>query len=289
MGAISLHLPMILAKSRQENKDFYEVLDYYLEIIRKLHIKTYNYLGEKVAATNPIMFMQGGLLGGNLKATDKIEPLLKPMTMSFGITALNELQTLYNGKSLVEDQSFALEVMEYINNKINEFKKEDGILYAVYGTPAESLCGLQVKQFREKYGIIKGVSDKLYVSNSFHCGVWEDITTIEKQDIESKFWNLFNGGKIQYCKYPIDYNTKAMKTIVRRAMKYGFYEGINMSLSYCEDCGHEELNMDECPMCHSKMITKIDRMNGYLGYTRIKGKTRYNEAKNAEIKDRISM
>ena len=91
------------------------------------------------------------------------------MTASFGITALNELQELYNGKSIAEDGQFALDVLKYINRKVNEFKEKDGYLYAIYGTPAESLCGLQVEQFRKMYGIVKGVSDRPYVSNSFHC------------------------------------------------------------------------------------------------------------------------
>lgn len=289
LGAISLHLPMILAKARQENKNFYEVLDYYLELIRKLHIKTYEYIGEKKASTNPLAYCMGGFYGGHLQPNDKIKPMLKPMTMSFGITALNELQELYNGKSLVEDGNFAIEVMEYINKRVNKFKEEDGILYAIYGTPAESLCGLQVEQFRKKYGIIEGVSDRPYVSNSFHCGVWENITPIEKQNLEGRFWNLFNGGKIQYCRYPINYNTEAIRTLVRRAMGMGFYEGINLSLAYCEECGYEELEMDVCPKCGSHLITKIDRMNGYLGYTRVHGDTRYNAAKNAELKERVSM
>ena len=289
MGAISLHLPMILAKAQQENKDFYEVLNYYLELIRNLHKRTYNFLGEKKASTNPIGFMQGGFLGGTLQADEKIKPLLAPMTMSFGITALNELQELYNGKSLVEDGQFAIEVMEYINNKVNEFKEEDKILYAIYGTPAESLCGLQVEQFRKKYGIVEHVSDRPYVSNSFHCHVTEQISPVQKQDLEERFWNLFNGGKIQYCRYPISYNKEAIKTLVRRAMDKGFYEGINLSLAYCESCGYEQLDMDVCPKCGSKNLTKIDRMNGYLGYTRVHGKSRYNEAKVLEIKDRVSM
>ena len=289
LGAISLHLPMILAKARQENKDFYEVLDYYLEMIRNLHKRTYDFFGEKLASTNPLAFTQGGFLGGKLNPNDKIRPILKPCTMSFGITALNELQELYNGKSLVEDGEFALEVMQYINDYVNRIKKEDGILYAIYGTPAESLCGLQIEQFRKKYGIVNGVSDRAYVSNSFHCGVWEDITPIQKQDLEGRFWDYFNGGKIQYCRYPVSYNREAQKTLVRRAMDKGFYEGCNLALSYCEDCGYEQLDMDVCPKCGSENITQIDRMNGYIGYTKIHGKSRYNQAKVIEISERKSM
>lgn len=289
IGAISLHLPMILAKARHESKDFYEVLDYYLNLIRKLHIRTYDYLGEMRASTNPLAYCEGGFYGGHLGIHDKIKPLLKTATASFGITALNELQQLYNKKSLVEDGAFALEVLEYINKKIAEFKEEDQILYAIYGTPAESLTGLQVQQFRAKYGIIENVSDHAYVSNSFHCHVAEEITPIEKQNLEHRFWNLCNGGKIQYVKYPIDYNIDALKTLVRRAMDMGFYEGVNLSLAYCDDCGHQELEMETCPKCGGKNLTKIERMNGYLSYSRVKGDTRLNDAKMAEIAERKSM
>ncbi len=288
-GAISLHLPMILAKARAESRDFYEVLDYYLEMIRNLHIRTLEYLGEMKASTNPLAYCEGGFYGGHLKPNEKIKPLLKYVTVSFGITALNELQRLYNRKSIAEDGQFALEVMEYINKKTEEFKEQDGILYAIYGTPAESLCGLQVTQFRKKYGIVPNVSDRKYVSNSFHCHVSEDISPIKKQDLEKRFWNMLNGGKIQYVKYPINYNVAAVKTLVRRAMNMGFYEGVNLSLSYCDDCGHEELSMDICPKCGSRNLTKIDRMNGYLSYSRVHGDTRLNSAKMAEIADRKSM
>ncbi|WP_033164135.1 anaerobic ribonucleoside-triphosphate reductase [Clostridium sp. KNHs205] len=289
IGAVSLHLPMILAKANQESKDFYEVLDYYLNLIRRLHIRTYDYLGELRASTNPLAYCEGGFYGGHLGIHDKIKPLLEPATASFGITALNELQQLYNKKSLAEDGSFAIEVLTYINKRINEFKEEDHHLYAIYGTPAESLCGLQVQQFRKKYGIIENVSDREYVSNSFHCHVTEELTPIQKQDLEQRFWDLSNGGKIQYVKYPIDYNMNAIKSLVRRAMDMGFYEGVNLSLAYCDDCGHQELEMDVCPKCGSSNLTKIDRMNGYLSYSRVKGDTRLNAAKMAEIKERKSM
>ena len=260
LGVVSLHLPMILAKARRESKDFYEVLDYYLELIRGLHKRTYDYIGELRASVNPVAFCEGGLYGGNLKPTDKIKSILPPMTMSYGITALNELQRLYNGKSIREDGQFALEVMQHINDYTNLIKEEDHILYAIYGTPAESLCGLQIEQFRKIYGIIENVSDKPYVSNSFHCHVSEQMSPIEKQDKEGRFWNLFNGGKIQYCRYNLGYNKEAIKTLILRAMDKGFYEGVNLAMCYCEDCGYQQVEMDVCPKCGSKMITKIDRI-----------------------------
>lgn len=292
IGAVSLHLPMILAKSRRENKDFYEVLDYYLEMIRGVHKRTYDYLGEMKASVNPVMYCMGGFYGGNLQPNQKLKEsptLLPSATASFGFTALNELQELYNGKSIREDGQFALEVLQYINDKIAQFKKEDGHLYAMYGTPAENLCGLQVEQFRKEYGIVEHVSDRPYVSNSFHCHVTEEMSPIEKQDKEGRFWNLANGGKIQYVRYPLGYNREAVKTLVLRAMKKGFYEGVNLSLAYCDDCGYQQLEMDICPKCGSKNLTKIDRMNGYLSYSRVKGDTRLNSAKMAEIAERKSM
>lgn len=306
IGALSLHLPMILAKAQKENRDFYEVLDYYLNMIRNIHCRTYDYIGNMKASTNPVAFCYGGLYGGHLKPNDKIKPLLASATASFGVTTLNELQQQYNKKSIYEDGQFCIEVMEYINAKIAEFKKEDGHLYAVYGTPAENLSGRQVKQYRAIYGIVEGVSDKTYGTNSFHCHVTEKITPIQKQDAEYRFWNYFNGGKIQYCKYNIGYNKQAIRVLVRRAMAMGFYEGINLSLNFCDDCGYEQVDMDiRCPKCGSYHITKIDRMNGYLGFTRIGKETeihqdsagnvivhihsRYNPAKNDEIAERVSM
>ena len=289
IGAVSLHLPMIYMKAKEEGKDFYTVLDYYLEMIRGLHLRTYEYLGEMKASINPLAFCEGGFYGGHLGYNEKIKPALESATASFGITALNELQRLYNGKSIFQDGQFAIEVMEHINEKVAEYKKLDGKVYAIYGTPAESLAEKQVYQFRNKYGIIKDVSDRLYVSNSFHCHVTEDITPIQKQDSEKRFWEMLNGGKIQYVRYPISYNTEAVQTLVERAMDLGFYEGVNLELSYCDDCGHEELNMDVCPKCGSRNLTKISRMNGYLSYSRIKGDTRLNKGKMAEIAERKSM
>lgn len=290
LGAISLHFPMIVAKAKQENKDFYEVLTYYLDMCRDIHKRTFSYLSHKKAGTNPLGFCQGGFYKGNFNPEDEIgEDFLRPMTMSFGITALNEASVLQTGKTIVEDNTFAIEVLKFINEYADKYKVEDQILYAIYGTPAESLCGLQIEQFKKKYGIIKGVSDRPYTTNSFHCGVWENITPIQKQDIEYPMFHLCNGGNIQYCRYPLSYNTEAIKTLVRRAMDMGFYEGVNLQLDYCEKCGHQFIDSDVCPKCGSEDITRIERMNGYLGYSRVNGRTMYADHKLEEFKDRVSM
>ena len=290
LGAISLHFPMIAAKAKKENKDFYDVLTYYLDMTREIHKRTFHYLSHKKAGTNPLGFCQGGFYNGHFDPEQEIgEDFLRPMTMSFGITALNETSVLMTGKGIAEDNSFAIEVLKFINDYADKYKKIDGILYAIYGTPAETLCGLQVTQFRKKYGIIKGVSDRPYTTNSFHCGVWEDISPIQKQDIEYPMFHLCNGGNIQYCRYKLGYNIEAMKVLVRRAMKMGFYEGVNLQLDYCEDCGHQFIDSDTCPKCGSENITRIERMNGYLGYSKVKGRTMYADHKLEEFKDRVSM
>ena len=304
MGAISLHFPMILQKSklqlehlREEGDNqttlddiFFKELTYYCDMIRTIHRKTFDAFARKKAGTNPLAFCQGGIYGGHLDPEQELgREFLRPMTASFGITALNETQFLYNGKSLVEDQSFALKILEFMDAYKKKYTKIDGILYALYGTPAESLCGLQVEQFRKMFGEVKGMTDKPYTSNSFHCAVYEKISPIQKQDIEYKMYHYCTGGAIQYCRYPLGYNIEAMISLVRRAMKMGFYEGVNLQLDYCEDCGHQFIDSDECPKCKSKNLTRIERMNGYLGYSRVNGRSMYADHKLAEFKDRVSM
>lgn len=134
-GAISLNLPMIYEKSKEENKDFFQVLDFYLQMIRNLHKRTYDYIAKFQASNNPLAYTQDGFYKGNLKPQDNIESLLDYVTFSFGITALNELQELYNNKQLDEDNEFAYKTLQYINDFVNKYKKEDRILYAIYSTP----------------------------------------------------------------------------------------------------------------------------------------------------------
>ena len=291
MGAIALNFPMYVAKAKDEGKDFYEVLDYYLELVRRLSQKTIEFLSHKKAGINPLGFCEGGFIGGNKDPEDELGiEFLKPMTISFGVIALNEASVLATGKSIAEDDTWAFEVMQYINKYVDRIKEEDDTLYAIYGVPGETaVCTLR-DCFVKKYGVIKGVSDKPYFTNSFHCAVYEDITPIHKQDSEYRCFHLTNGGNIQYCRYPICYNKDAIRALVKRAMEKGYYEGVNLELNYCLDCGHQWVEGDVCPKCGADNIVQIQRMNGYLGYSKIgKDKSYFHEGKMVEFKDRISM
>ena len=290
MGAISLHFSMIGAKAKKEDKDYFDVLDYYLEMVRNIHKRTIEFLSHKKAGINPLGFCQGGFYGGHLDPDQELGmDFLKPMTISFGIIGLNEASVLMTGKAIHEDNSWAINVLKHINEYVDRIKKEDGILYAIYGTPGESLVATQAQQFKKKYGIIKGVSDHDYVTNSFHCPVYADITPIQKQDIEYPMFHLVNGGQIAYARMRSNYNFKAFKDLTRRAMKLGFYWGNNQQLDWCEDCGHAFIDSDVCPKCGSKHLTRVERMNGYISYASVRGKTMYSDTKLQEFKERISM
>mgnify|MGYP002795216238 CR=1 FL=1 len=297
LGVISMNLPMIYQKARVEEKTFWEVLDYYMEMIRDISKRTVSYLGKLKASCSPLAFCEGGFDGGNLKPDECIAPVLKNSTISYGYGALNELGLIHNGKSLYEDQEFPQKVIKYISDRVDEYKKRDGILYALYGTPGESWLPLACQQMIKKYGEIPGVTDSGYFSNSFHCHVTEDITPIEKMMCEEKFWEYPKGGRIMYCKVPDTNNTKGIIDMVRLAMSKGLYYGVNHSENHCSCCGAhwvgndlEDTDDTPCPECGSSDVIKIRRMNGYLSYTRTKvGKSRFNELKDKEIRERKSM
>lgn len=287
IGAVSLNLPLILAYSLKNNVDFFNVLDVRLETIRNFFKKRYDLIRHTKACTNPMAFMQGGFYKGNLKADDEIGDLVNYMTASFGVTALNELNILATGKTLYQDPWYALTVLKHINDKVEKFKKEDGYLYAVYGTPAENLCGVQAKQYADYTGDHQFGE---YFTNSFHMHVNEPITPFEKQDAEYEMFHLCNGGHIQYVRVTNPENLQALKALILRGMEKGFYQGINFDSAYCEDCGKHSTNvMNKCPHCGSTNLSVISRVCGYLGYTKANGSTRMNDAKLAEIKDRVSM
>lgn len=287
IGAVSLNLPLIWQVAKKENKDFFDILSDRMEVIREFLKKRYDAIRHAKTCTNPMCFTQGGLHNGNLSPDDEIGDLVEYMTASFGITALNELSIIATGKSLKEDSSFANNVVDFINNKIEEFKKEDGYLYALYGTPAESLCGTQAKQYREYTGDNQ-FGD--YFTNSFHLHVSEDVTPFEKQDKECELFHKCNGGHICYVRIDNPSNVVAVRSLIERGMSMGFYQGVNFDAAYCEDCGKHSTNVgNTCPHCGSHNLSVISRVCGYLGYSNVNGKSRMNDAKMSEIADRVSM
>lgn len=293
IGAVSLNIPVIMAVAKQEfgsdwKSKFWSLLDARLETIREFLKKRYDIIRNTKASTNPLAFTQGGFYQGYLKPDDKIGDLVKYMTASFGITALNESTILWNGKSIYEDKSqFANKVVDFILERIEKFKKIDGYLYALYGTPAESLCMKQAQQYKDLTGDSQFGE---YFSNSFHCHVSENITPIEKQDAEFSLFHKVAGGHIQYVRIDNPENLVALKTIIKRGMEMGFYQGVNFERMKCNKCGEESYNTGlKCPHCGSTDTNVIDRVCGYLGYSNLNGQTRMNDGKMCEIRDRVSM
>lgn len=293
IGAVSLNLPLIYKKAKTLHTTFHAELYKQLEIIREFFKKRYDMIRHTKACTNPMCFCQGGQYQGNLKPDEEIGDLVQYMTASFGITALNELSILATGKTIAEDSAFANEVVDFIKDAVDHFKKEDGYLYALYGTPAESLCGTQAKQYHtycQYFGIEDEFEGLEYFTNSFHCHVSEDLTPFEKQDKEFKLFHKINGGHIQYVRVDNPENLKALESMIRRGMYMGFYQGVNFDAAYCEDCGKHSTNVGStCPHCGSHNLSVISRVCGYLGYSNVNGHSRMNDAKMAEIKDRKSM
>ena len=189
-------------------------------------------------------------------------------------------------------------MLRHLKEKLAQFKKEDGHLYAIYGTPAESLCATQARQY-DRFCRDEGVENVFrstehyspeYFTNSFHVNVTEDITPFEKQDREFTDFHLCEGGHIQYVRLDNPENFEAVKAVIRRGMKKGFYQGVNFDSAYRGDCGRHSTNvLFKCPHCGSANLSVISRVCGYLGYSNVNGMSRMNDGKMAEIRNRKSM
>lgn len=272
LGVVSLNLPMIYMKAKTEDKSFFEVLDYYMSIGRNIGKKTAEYLYKFKASCDPLAFMEGGFDGGTLGPDDCIEPVLKKSTISFGYGGLHEITKMHLGKKLSEDSSFAVETLKHINENISRYKEEDGLLWALYGTPGESWLPLACNQFIKEYGKIKGVTSNGFFTNSFHLSVEDDVTPIEKITKESKFFPLSTGGCICHVRIPsiAPEINEGIKAIIRYAMSLGMYQSINHAQNRCTDCGNHWVGDDSlpfeenytCPKCGSTNTIGIRRMNG---------------------------
>lgn len=304
IGAVSLNLPIILKLAQLRHPDswrtdFWRILDERLEFIRAFFKKRYDIIRNQKCSSNPLAFTQGGFYEGTKSPDDRVGDLVRYMTASFGITALDEATYLWSGKRLVEEGGdFSASVLRHLKEKLQTFKEEDGYLYAIYGTPAESLCATQARQY-DRFCADEGVDNVFrhtehyspeYFTNSFHVNVTEDITPFEKQDREFIDFHLCEGGHIQYVRLDNPENFAAVKAVIARGMKKGFYQGVNFDSAYCGDCGQHSTNvLFKCPHCGSQNLSVISRVCGYLGYSNVNGMSRMNDGKMAEIRNRRSM
>ena len=304
IGAVSLNLPIILKLAQLRHPDswrtdFWRILDERLEFIRAFFKKRYDIIRNQKCSSNPLAFTQGGFYEGTKSPDDRVGDLVRYMTASFGITALDEATYLWSGKRLVEEGGdFSASVLRHLKEKLQTFKEEDGYLYAIYGTPAESLCATQARQY-DRFCADEGVDNVFrhtehyspeYFTNSFHVNVTEDITPFEKQDREFIDFHLCEGGHIQYVRLDNPENFAAVKAVIARGMKKGFYQGVNFDSAYCGDCGQHSTNvLFKCPHCGSENLSVISRVCGYLGYSNVNGMSRMNDGKMAEIRNRRSM
>ena len=288
VGVVSLNLPLIYMECSKKKLDFIEEVKKYTQMCIDFLDRRYEQIASMKCSSNPLGFCEGGFVGGNKNPDDLVGDIVNNMGASIGITALNELSVLRNGCELhfcdEEEYRNIVEVVKAIKELVNKNCSNERH-YSLYGTPAESLCGTQCEQFRKRFGIVEGVSDKPYFNNSFHMPVTADISPIEKMNLEYELFHVINGGHIQYVRVDEPENKQAIKKLVKYGMKKGFYQGININCISCEDCGeHFRKHPTVCPKCGSKNILEVGRVCGYKGFM-----NRMNDAKLAEIAERKCM
>jgi ribonucleoside-triphosphate reductase len=286
-GAVTLNTVRYAIEAKGDMDKYFEIFYDNFQKAREVHKIAFESIRKMKASSNPLFFCEGGC-HVRLNPEDTIEEAIKTFTWSFGYIGLTEASYLMTGKAIHEDNSFAIKVLKFLDNLVEKAKEEDGLLYAIYGTPAESLC----KTFRDldykKYGKIEGATDRAYYMNSFHVDVKAEINPIRKQRIEDPMFQLSKGGRITYNEFPNTKNFTAVKQMVDNAMNEGKYFGVNVELDSCNDCGAQgEFKDYVCTKCGSHNITMIDRVCGYVSYRKLNGDTRYNDGKFAEVEDRV--
>ena len=270
---------------------FFHKLDWALDITAKQLCERYNF--QKTALKKQFPLLMGSLWLGseNLKDDDTIEPVINQGTLGIGFIGLAEALIALTGKhhgESEESQQLGLRIITYMRDKANEYSEKFQHNFSVLATPAEGLAGKFTKADRKKFGIIPGITDKEYYTNSNHVPVYYHCTPKHKAEVEAPYHALTTGGHIFYVEIDGDatHNPEAIMAIVDLMDKYNMgYGSVNHNRNRCMDCGFENADEDleECPKCHSHRIDRLQRITGYLVGTT----DRWNSAKLAELKDRV--
>ena len=292
-GVVSINLPQIGIIADGDEEKFWKLLDERLELCKEaLMCRHYALLGTH-SDISPIHWQYGAL--ARLKKGETIDKLLYGgySTISLGYIGIYELTKLMKGVSQTEPEGhdFALKVMKHLNEATQRWKKETNIGFALYGTPAESLCYRFARIDKERFGTIKDVTDKGYYTNSYHVDVREKIDAFSKLKFESEFQSMSKGGAISYVEVPnMRNNLQALEEVVKFIYDNIQYAEFNTKSDYCQVCGYDgemiinDKNEWECPQCGNKDHSKMNVVRRTCGYL---GENFWNVGKTKEIKSRV--
>lgn len=292
-GVVSINLPQIGIIANGNEDKFWQLFDERLNICYEALMCRHKALEGTLSDVSPIHWQYGAI--ARLKKGEMIDKYLHGgySSISLGYIGLYELTYLMTGESQTSGRGkdFAMKVMCHMRDKVNEWKAATNIGFALYGTPAETLCYRFAKIDREKYGVIENVTDKGYYTNSYHVDVRENISAFDKFDIESEFQNISLGGAISYVEIPnVQNNLEALETLVKYIYDNIQYGEFNTKSDYCQECGFDGeiiINGDmewECPQCHNKNHNKLNVTRRTCGYL---GENFWNTGKTSEIKNRV--
>ena len=296
-GVVTINLVDVACSSYKDMDKFWEILDERLELChRALQCRHKRLLGTP-ADIAPILFRYGAI--ARLGKGEVIDPLLFDgySTISLGYAGVSEMCYYMTGLSHTspEGQKFALAVMQKLNDKCAEWKKAENIDYSVYGTPIESTTYKFAKCLKKRFGEIPGVTDKNYITNSYHCNVREKISAFDKLTFESKFQKLSPGGAISYVEVPdMTGNIDAVIAIIQHIYENIMYAELNSKSDYCMNCGYDgEIKIVEdksgklvweCPNCGNRDQDKMSVARRTCGYI---GTQFWNQGRTQEIRERV--
>ena len=292
-GVVSINLPQVAIIAEGDEEKFWKLLDERLELCKEaLMCRHYALLGT-LSDISPIHWQYGAI--ARLQKGEKIDKLLYGgySTMSLGYIGIYEMTKLMKGVSHTtpEGHEFALKVMKHLRETTDKWKKETNIGFALYGTPAESLCYKFARIDKEQFGTIEDVTDKGYYTNSYHVDVREKIDAFEKLKFESEFQKISSGGAISYVEIPnMQHNLIALETAVKFIYDNIQYAEFNTKSDYCQVCGFDgeiiinDNNEWECPNCGNKDHSKMNVVRRTCGYL---GENFWNAGKTKEIKQRV--
>ena len=294
MGVVSINLPQIGIIANGDEKVFWRLLDERLELCKKALICRYKNLLDTPSDISPIHWQYGAI--ARLKPGEKINKLLQNgyATISLGYIGVYETTIAMKGVSHTTEvgHEFALRVMKYLKETVDKWKKETGLGFGLYGTPAESLCYRFAEIDKKKFGEIENITDKGYYTNSYHLDVREKIDAFSKFDFESEFQELSSGGAISYVEIPnLQNNLEAVAKVVYYIYDHIQYGEFNTKSDYCHVCGYDGeiiINDDnewECPNCGNKDKRKMNVTRRTCGYL---GENFWNIGKTKEIKSRVT-